>query len=227
MIDPDIRAVFFDAVGTLLFPHVPVSRTYADCACRHGEAVTEEALRLPFREAFAKQEKRDAHDDWRTDEERERTRWRAIVEDVLPGAHAEACFAELWTWFSAPAAWTVNLDAADVVRELIGRGIVVGIASNFDSRLTGLVQAFPELAAMRNRCVISSLVGWRKPARQFFHSIVAAAGCEPQNILHVGDDLRNDIHGATAAGLRALLFDPEGRSEGGARIRTLRDLLTN
>ena len=29
MIDSEIRAVFFDAVGTLLFPRTPVSRTYA------------------------------------------------------------------------------------------------------------------------------------------------------------------------------------------------------
>jgi putative hydrolase of the HAD superfamily len=225
MIDPDIRAVFFDAVGTLLFPHVPVCRTYAECAGRHGAAVTEEELRVPFREAFARQEKRDAHDEWRTDEDRERMRWRAIVEDVLPGVHADSCFSELWSWFSTTGAWTLNPDAAGVIRDLASRGITIGMASNFDARLAGLVQSFPELSPMRDRCVISSLVGWRKPARQFFHAMIGAAGCEPRQILYVGDDLRNDIHGATAAGLRALLFDPDGRSDGGPRIRTLRDLL--
>jgi putative hydrolase of the HAD superfamily len=224
MIDSGVRAVFFDAVGTLLFPHAPVSRTYAEHACRHGAAVTEEQVRLAFRRAFARQEALDQATNWRTDEAREGARWRAIVGDVLANVDADACFAGLWDWFRSPAAWTVHPEAGDVLSDLAGRGLIVGIGSNFDARLLGLVDAFPEFAPARGRCIISSLVGWRKPAPQFFTALAAAAGCQPGEVLYVGDDPRNDLYGATAAGLRGVLLDPDADPPGPDRIRRLRDL---
>jgi putative hydrolase of the HAD superfamily len=224
MIDPDIRAVFFDAVGTILFPRDPVWRTYGDCARRHGSPTTEEELRPKFHAAFARQELHDAQNGWRTDEDRERARWRAIVGEVLGEAVADVCFAELWAWFSTAGAWTVNRDADQIVKELAHRGIVVGLASNFDARLDGLVRTMPELTPFRGKCVISSRVGWRKPAAEFFDAVVAAAGCAPARILHVGDDVRNDVRGAAAAGIRAILYDPEERAGSEPRIRSLRDL---
>lgn len=225
MIPPDTRAVFFDAVGTLLFPAASVHQTYADIGRRHGVVLPEGDVRLAFREAFARQERRDFQEGWPTDEARERARWRAIVGEVLPGPDPEACFADLWAWFSTPEAWAPHPEAADVLAELAGRGLTVGVASNFDARLVGLVDALPALAPLRGRCVVSSLVGWRKPAGEFFQAVRQAAGCPADQILYVGDDLRNDVHGATAAGLRAVLFDPEGKAEDGPRIRRLRDLL--
>lgn len=224
MIDSGIRAVWFDAVGTLLFPRVPVARTYAEHACRRGAGLTENQIRSAFRTAFARQEDLDRTAGWRTDEARERARWRAIVADVLPMTDSDACFAGLWDWFSRPAAWTVPADTGDVFRHLTGRGIVVGIGSNFDSRLLPIVDAFPELAPVRGRVVISSLVGWRKPAPQFFDALADAAGCDRGQLLYVGDDERNDLDGATAAGLRAVLLDPAAETPGANRIRRLRDL---
>jgi putative hydrolase of the HAD superfamily len=224
MIDAGTRAVFFDAVGTLLFPRTPVARTYAEHACRHGANMSEEQVRHAFREAFARQEQLDLAAGWRTDEARERTRWRAIVADVLPAADAEPCFAGLWDWFADPAAWSVHPEAAEILTELSHRGLSVGIGSNFDARLLPLVDHFPELAPVRGRCVVSSLVGWRKPAPEFFAALAGVAGCEPAQVLYVGDDPRNDLEGATAAGLRAVLLDPDADRSHPARIRSLRDL---
>jgi putative hydrolase of the HAD superfamily len=225
MIYNTIRAVFFDAVGTLLFPRVPVSQTYAEFARRHGGHFGESDIQPLFRNAFARQERRDSQDNWRTDEARERSRWQTIVAEVLPIENSDACFAELWQYYSMPAAWSVNAEAGEVLVALADCGLTLGAASNFDGRLAGLLAAIPALAPLRERCVISAAVGFRKPAREFFAAVINAAGCDAQKILIVGDDLRNDIHGATAAGLRAVLFDPEGRTESMSRIRQLRDLL--
>jgi len=225
MIDPTIRAVYFDAVGTLLFPRSPVCHTYAKVAEKYGAIPSDELIRHAFREAFARQEKQDFRDGWKTDEARERMRWRTIVGDVFPETNADACFAELWEWFGQPAAWMVQAEAGEMIRELQSRNLVVGIASNFDSRLFGLVEAFPELTPLKDRCVISSSVGRRKPGKEFFAAVAKSAGVPAECILFVGDDLRNDIHGATAAGMKAILFDPEGRADGGPRIRNLSDLL--
>jgi putative hydrolase of the HAD superfamily len=141
----------------------------------------------------------------------------------LPGA--DGCFDDLWAWFSTPAAWTIHPEAGDVLRQLAARGFVLGIASNFDSRLLGLVEALPELAPVRGQCVISSLIGWRKPAREFFDHLTQLADCPVAEVLHVGDDQRNDVEGAIAAGLRAVLYDPHGTASGAPRIGRLRDLL--
>ena len=226
MIDAAIRAVYFDAVGTLLFPRQAVGATYADFAARHGIAVDESCFSVAFREAFMRQELLDSRNNWRTDETRERTRWRAIVAELIPGAGSTQCFDELWNWYGRPQAWRVNPESAEVFIELTRRGLVVGMASNFDSRLNVLVGAIPDLAQLRERCVVSSLIGWRKPAREFYMAVAQNAGCSPAQVLYVGDDLRNDIHGATSAGLKAILFDPDDRADVGPRIRSLRDLLT-
>jgi len=225
MIDANIQAVYFDAVGTLIFPRSPVSQTYAQVAAKFGAIPSDELIRHAFREAFARQEKQDFRDGWKTDEARERMRWRTIVGDVFPETNADACFAELWEWFGQPAAWMVQAEAGEMIRELQSRNLVVGIASNFDSRLFGLVEFFPELSPLKDRCVISSSVGRRKPGKEFFTAVAKSAGVSAECILFVGDDLRNDIHGATAAGMKAILFDPEGRADGGPRIRNLSDLL--
>lgn len=225
MIDTGVRAVFFDAVGTLLFPGRPVSRTYAEVARRYGCVVQEEQIRERFRIAWAHQDRLDQLAGWRTSEDRERARWQAIVAETIPDAPADDCFAELWTWFSRPEAWRLNQEAPDVFAGLVDRGFTLGIGSNFDARLLGLVGGLPELAPVRGRTLISSLVGWRKPAREFFAAMVAAAGREPGQVLYVGDDLGNDLEGASAAGLRAVLYDPAGRFAACPRIRQLRDLL--
>lgn len=223
MIDDGVRAVFFDAVGTLITPREPVARTYAEFARRHGQDVAEERVRGTFREAFDRQEEIDRAAGWRTNEPRERARWLAIVSEVLSRTHAY--FDELWGWFATPAAWKIHPEAAEVILELTRRGLAVGIASNFDSRLLGLIDAFPELVPVRPRCAISSLIGWRKPAPEFFAYLIQLAGYPAAEILHVGDDPRNDVDGATAAGLRAILFDPHATTSGPAQISQLRDLL--
>ena len=226
MIDFAVSAVYFDAVGTLLFPRQPVAHTYAQFARRHGINVNEDAIATAFRDAFARQERLDSQHGWRTDELREKARWRAIVAEVVPVENSDTCFDELWSWYGKPEAWSANPQSGEVLIELVQRGLIVGIASNFDSRLAALIDEIPDLAIARDRCVISSRIGWRKPAREFFSAVVQNAGTPPDQVLYVGDDVRNDIQGARSAGLRSCLYDPEAQIDDGPSIRCLRDLLT-
>ena len=152
-------------------------------------------------------------------------RWQAIVSEALPAAGGEKCFAELWDWFSRPDAWKVSPQAAGVLTQLAGRGLTVGIASNFNARLFGLVDAIPDLRLLREHCVISSAVGWRKPAREFYAAVAADAHQPVGAIACVGDDVQNDFEGAIAAGMRAILFDPAGTARHEQFIGQLRDLV--
>jgi putative hydrolase of the HAD superfamily len=161
----------------------------------------------------------------RTDEAREWRRWQAIVGEVLDDVpDRDGCFAALHAHFARPEAWRVESDAALVLEELTRRGLTIGIASNFDRRLRSVVVGLPELRAAR-QLVISSEVGWRKPAREFFDAACRQIGHAPEQTVFVGDDLENDFAGARHAGLTALLFDPLSRIEAPTRLEKLTQLL--
>ena len=130
-----------------------------------------ETITARFRSAFRRQEAIDHLAGWRTDEDREYARWREIVAETLADVtDAEACFRELHAYFARPDAWRVQAEAGPVIRTLAERGWRIGMASNFDARLRGVAAGLPELAPVRT-IVISSEVGFRKPAEAFFTEI--------------------------------------------------------
>ncbi len=75
--------------------------------------------------------------------------------------------------------------------------------------------------------VISGEVGVAKPDRRIFGMALRELGVEPENVWHIGDDLRTDVAGAHAAGLTAVWLNRSGRlwsegdPEGNYEIRSL------
>lgn len=222
------RAVFFDAVGTLLFPAAPPADTYAAAARRQGVALDPALVHTRFVAAFAAEEAADRAAGWVTSEARERERWRRIVAAALPDLpDPDAAFAELWEHFARPEAWVVNADAERAFENLARRGLVVGIGSNLDARLTRVVAGHAALAPVAGRVVVSAAVGHRKPSSHFFVAVTRAAGCEARTIAFVGDDAENDYRGAASAGMRAVLLgDTAPRTDGMIQVSRLTDLLT-
>ncbi len=222
-----VRAVFFDAVGTLLLPAEPVAATYRKIASHHGLDLDEITIRDRLIAAFERQERVDHAAMWRTNEAREIQRWQSIVSETLAQAdNPLACFEELWAWYSDAKAWTANPETAEILGVLHQRGFTLGMASNFDARLNGIIGQMNEFALVRDRCVVSSLVTWRKPSAEFFAEVARVAGQEPEQVLFVGDDRRNDLEGAIASGFRGLLLDSQMKEEKGAdRIRRLQELV--
>ncbi|MCS7020595.1 MAG: HAD family hydrolase [Gemmataceae bacterium] len=206
-----IQAVYFDAVGTLLFPDPPAEQVYAAVAERCGLSVTAAEVRQRLRQAFLREEERDRQYGWRVDESRELTRWRTIVRTCFAQAEPEqfeAIFYELYQHFAQPQAWRLATQAAMVLTSLYQRQRFVGIASNYDGRLRRVVAGIPTLAPLRDHLVISAEVGYRKPAAAFFAAVVQQAACPAHQILYVGDDWDNDYQGARHAGLQAVLYRP-------------------
>lgn len=226
-ITPETRAVVFDAVGTLLFPNPGAPTAYAEAARHAGLDLTPADTRARFVEAYRTQELIDREAGWVTSEGREHDRWRSIVAATLRGVpDPDACFRELFDHFARPTSWRLAADATAIVEQLSQRGLVLGLGSNYDARLWSVLDGFPELAPLRARIVISAAVGFRKPSVKFFGEVVRVMGCEPEQILFVGDDLVNDYTGATEAGLNAVLLDADGRYPGLVnRIKRLTDLV--
>ena len=220
-----MRAVFFDAVGTVIFPAVPATQVYAAAAERHGLTADPATLGSRVWGQFRVEEERDRDLNWLTSEARERERWRNIVYATLDGATDEL-FEELYQHFARPAAWIVTPTAAECIARLHANGVPMGMGSNYDSRLEAVVNGTTALRPLGERLVISSQVGVRKPGRGFFDHVIQSAGCAACDILFVGDDLENDFEGATAAGLRAVLLDEHGRHPHvNSRVRSLSEVV--
>src|SRR5262249_16906813 len=150
---------------------------------------------------------------WYTSEDRELARWRAIVREVLDDvSDPEGCFRSLFTHFAGPQAWRCDPDAGATLAALDARGYVLGVASNFDPRFRVVLAGLLGLGPVRH-VVISSEVGWRKPAPQFFRRLGDVTGLGPEQILHLGDDSDNDFAGARAVGMHALLLDPKRKEQ--------------
>lgn len=202
--------VFFDAVGTLLHPEPPAPAVYAAVGRRFASRLDEAAITARFRAAFRRQEEADCAAGLRTDEAREVARWRAIVREVFDDIpDTETCFRELYAHFARADAWRCLPETAEVLDALAARGHQLGMASNFDRRLRGLVASLPALRPIKH-LVLSSEIGWRKPAPEFFARMCRQVASPPEQILYVGDDLTNDYEAARSAGMRALLLAPHG-----------------
>src|SRR5262249_47928715 len=168
MIFPSVHAIFFDAVGTLIHPEPPAPEVYQAVGQRYGSAVPSGDIRRRFSAAFQQEDAQDRAADWQTSEAREVERWRRIVAGVLDDvSDPVACFRELFDHFSRAEAWQCDPDAELVLQQLAARGYQLGMASNYDKRLRGVAAGLPALREIQH-LVISSEVGWRKPAGQFF-----------------------------------------------------------
>ena len=136
--------MFFDAVGTLLFPFPGAPAIYAETAHRYGLTLTPAEVRDRFIAAYRVEEDADVATGWVTSEERERQRWRTIVTQTLLGvSDPEACYRYLFDHFAQPTAWQVAPDAADVLSPAFTRrGLVLGLGSNYDERLWPVLTGF-------------------------------------------------------------------------------------
>jgi len=221
------RCIAFDAVGTLIEPSPPAGEVYFQTAQRFGSRLAADDVARRFKQAFRESELVDVtaadREHHVTSEPRERERWREIVTRVIDDIpHPGDCFEELFEHFARPASWRVFADVPETLARLEERGYALAIASNFDRRLHAVCDGLAPVARIALR-VISSEVGYRKPAGGFFEALAARSACTPQEILMVGDDQTNDVEGARRAGIAGVLLNRRSLA-GRGEIATLREL---
>jgi len=113
-----------------------------------------------------------------------------------------------------------------VLGQLRAQGIELGIISNFDSRLFTLLRGLG-IDQLFDTVTISSLAQAAKPSPKIFQLALEKHAVDPEEALHVGDSPRDDVEGATKAGLTGVLLDRLEKSQGQSVpvIRTLEGLL--
>ena len=199
-IPPHVRAVLFDAVGTLIYPDPPVAEVYHREGRKLGSQYSVEEIAPRFRSAIKKH-----HQGGATSEALERERWRRIVYDVIDDVNdsQDLLLDALWEHFGCAASWRLFDDVAPAWREFARRGYLLGIASNFDSRLWTICRDHAPLHECQH-IFVSSEVGCPKPELQFYRAVEERLGLNPEQILLIGDDHAADVTGPIAAGWNAI-----------------------
>ncbi len=194
-----IRAVTFDVGGTLIAPWPSVGGVYARVAAEFGVEVAAEALDRQFARAWAGK-KNFSH---------RRSEWVELVRQTFDGLAAappsEILFDALYEQFGKARAWRIFEDLEPCLRELKRRGLKLGVISNWDERLRPLLVEL-KLDHYFDSIAVSGPGGIQKPDPRIFQTAAAELKTEPAGILHIGDSASEDVAGARAAGLHALLL---------------------
>lgn len=211
-----IRAVFFDAAGTLFEPREPIGRTYARLAREFGLDAPEDAIAASFRRAFGAAPGLAFGPGFQHHELRrlEREWWRHRVAETFDPIGKfpdfDAYFDALFSCFANPGHWIADVEAAPLLRRLKSDGLKLGVISNFDHRLFRILDGL-DLTRHFDSITISSEAGYAKPRREVFDAVLARAGVTAPDAMHVGDSEHLDFVPAAALGMGAVLIDRENR----------------
>lgn len=130
--------------------------------------------------------------------------WRFIVEQST-GCCSEELFEEVYEYYVQRQAWALAPGAVPALRRLKAAGVRLAVVSNFDTRLRPILAALA-VDDLFDAVVVSAEVGVEKPNPVIFEAALQQLRLRPGEVVHVGDDRRNDVWGARDAGISAWLW---------------------
>ncbi len=224
-----VKVIFFDAVGTLIETRDGVGEIYSRVAREFGFEAEPRILQQNFARSFRRQPPL-AFPAGTPDAaliELEKGWWRNLVKAVFDGLGSfpriEEFFDEIFERFRGREFWRVYDDVAPALTELKRRGLKLGVISNFDSRLYDVLRGC-SLDHFFDSVHISTRVGAAKPDAAIFQAALNHYAVEARQAWHVGDSLREDVEGAAAIGMNALLINRGNPIFGNAPTPTISGL---
>jgi putative hydrolase of the HAD superfamily len=217
-----LDAVFFDVGNTLIRPEPSVGRVCARILLEagHDHSLDEIEALLPLVDDYYEDRYRDDDTFWTSD---------AGAADVWVGMYSLLCrrlgIAEteapalahaVYDAFGSAGRWRPYDDVTPAFHRLRDAGVKIGIVSNWDTRLDGILAGLG-LADLVETIVCSAVEGLRKPDPRIFELACARVGVDPARSAHVGDHMYADVIGARAAGMKPVLIDRHGDDGGDAR----------
>jgi putative hydrolase of the HAD superfamily len=216
-----IKAIFFDAVGTLFRLTKTVGDHYAYVGGEVGLDLDAQSLERAFRAAWKQMPQRAAIDGPRENDDK--GWWRELVDFVLDrvspslGEFDRDNFFEIaYEHFAEAGVWELYPEVPGVLEKLQPRFQLV-VVSNFDGRLRFILEHLG-ISKYFAHVFVSSEVGADKPDPEIYRRALKLMKLHPNEVLHVGDDPERDWEAASAAGLSIFRLDRPKNS--------LRDLLT-
>ncbi|MDQ4148541.1 MAG: HAD-IA family hydrolase [Actinomycetota bacterium] len=227
------KAVYFDAGETLLAPHPSFDELFSQVLAEHGHDVSPKRVRGALESiapTFTEVIDRMGGAPWSTSKEASWRFWSnlyatALEELAIPDPSHELA-RDLYSKFTRYESYRLFPDAVPTLQAMREAGLVVGLISNFEEWLEGMLIEM-EVAHLFDIMVISGKEGMEKPDPAIFRLALDRTGVAAGDSLYVGDHPRIDVEGARAVGMGAVLIDRRGRhvSFDGIRIQTLTELL--
>ena len=201
-----LRAVVFDVDFTLARPGPDLGPAgYRALGFRHGLSLDPERYAEARAAAFAEVKR---HPELDHDDEI----WVLFTERIIEGmggvGDTYAAAVEMERRWTQSERFELYDDALPTLAALAAHGIKIGLLSN-SARDLGEFVAHHGLAA--DALLTSASHGKTKPHRTIFHAILELLAVAPGEALMVGDTLDEDVEGARAVGMSAVLLDREGR----------------
>ena len=202
------RAVFFDVDFTLIYPGPTFQGEGYQRACQqHGIAVDP----LRFEDAVKASSfilddvEEPLYDDGLF------IHYTASIIEHMGGRGPEVVNAarDIYQAWAGNHHFEMYDDVEPVLRTLVEQGFIVGAISNSHRSLDAFLEHF-SLHGLIHSHVSSKEHGYLKPHISIFEEALARAGAEAATSVMVGDSLKADVHGALAAGMRAVLLRRSG-----------------
>ncbi len=216
-----IKAIFFDAVGTLFRLTNTVGDHYAYVGREVGLDLDAQNLERAFHAAWKQMPQRAAID--RPRENDDKGWWRGLVylvlDQIAPSLSEfdrDNFFEIAYEHFAEAGVWELYPEVPGILEQLQPR-FQLAVVSNFDGRLRlilqhlGISKFFPNV-------FVSSELGADKPDPEIYRRALRLMKLKPNEALHVGNDPKRDWEAASAAGLSIFRLERPRNS--------LRDLLT-
>jgi len=218
------RALTLDALGTIIALEPPAPALCRELSSRFELEVTEDQARRALGAEISYyranlQSGRDA--DSLADL---RGRCAEVLRAALPIGPIlrQVGRADLTQALLASLRFAAFADARPALVAARQRGQRVVVASNWDISLPAVLEQL-ELTPLLDGIVTSAQVGAAKPALQMFSAALKLARTDAEHAVHVGDSLVQDVCGARAAGLEAVLLRRDG-GPGPVGVRTIATL---
>jgi len=223
------RTLFLDAMGTLVTLQAPAERLRRALRDALGVEVTSAQARGALTAEIAHYRAHMGHAGDQASLRELRARCADVLFDALPAApELAAADAGMRTEVLLSALhFTAFPDAVRLLERARDAGTRAIVVSNWDVSLPEVLQR-AGLAPLLDGVVVSAVVGAAKPSPAIFARALELAGAAAEDCLHVGDSLADDVAGARAAGIDAVLLDRSGETvaDGGVRVITSLDGLS-
>jgi putative hydrolase of the HAD superfamily len=139
--------------------------------------------------------------------------WVLFTEQIIRGMggnsdRAYECAVEMTRAWEHAEKFQIFEDVLPVLDELRSRGLKLGLVSNTGRNLDEFMRHH---GLDVDAAVSSGAHGKTKPHPTIFQAALELLGVEPEAAIMVGDSIEDDVEGAKAVGMRAVLLDRDDR----------------
>ncbi len=228
-----IRAVFFDAGETLVYPHPSFVELFAEVLGEEGhpiEAETVQEVVHASSESFNELMLSETALNWSTSPERSRALWDVVYrvflkETGIPEREHERVVQALYDRFRSIASYRLYPDVMPTLERLQKMDLTLGLISNFEDWLEQLLETL-EVSRFFDVTVISGIEGVEKPNTRIFDIALERAKMDAAHSVYVGDNPIFDAEPARQAGMLPVIIDRRDRHTDSefTRITSMEDL---